>query len=132
MYLADTSAWLNALRTRPVGSGIRLNELIVSGSSVFLTGIIVQEVLQGARDELHFQRMRDWLTPQRLVSPHDEVDTYIAAARLYAKCRWRGVTPRSSNDCLIAQIAIEHNLTVLHDDSDYEKMAKVEPRLKLA
>jgi predicted nucleic acid-binding protein len=33
---------------------------------------------------------------------------HIPAAQLYQDCRKTGKTPRSSNDCLIAQIAIEN------------------------
>jgi predicted nucleic acid-binding protein len=35
-------------------------------------------------------------------------------------------------DCLIAQIAIEHDLVLLQDDDDYERIRKVVPALKLA
>ena len=132
MYLVDTSAWLEYGRKHPRPIGVRLKAVLESGTAVFVSGVIVQEVLQGARDALHFQRMREWFAMQRLVPPLSDVDTYVAAARLYAQCRWRGITPRSGNDCLIAQLAVERDLTLLHDDSDFEKIAGVEPRLKLA
>ena len=32
---------------------------------------------------------------------------------------------RSSMDCLIAQTAIEHGLHLLHNDSDFDRIAKV-------
>jgi hypothetical protein len=31
----------------------------------------------------------------------------------------------SSVDCLIAQTAIEHNLLLLHNDSDFDRIAQV-------
>jgi|JI10StandDraft_1071094.scaffolds.fasta_scaffold49533_5 predicted nucleic acid-binding protein len=34
-------------------------------------------------------------------------------------------------DCLIAQIAIEHDLILLHNDRDYVRIAKIVPNLKL-
>jgi predicted nucleic acid-binding protein len=40
-------------------------------------------------------------------------------------------TPRSPHDCLIACIAIEHGTPLLHDDKDFEAIARVEPRLLL-
>lgn len=57
--------------------------------------------------------------------------TYAAAGALYARCRWAGITPRSPHDCLIAQTAIEHGLPLLHDDRDFERIADVEPGLRL-
>jgi len=53
------------------------------------------------------------------------------AAHLYARCRWAGVTPRSANDCLIAVLAMEASLPILHQDRDFPAIAKIEPRLAL-
>lgn len=38
---------------------------------------------------------------------------------------------RSTIDCQIACIAIEHDAELLHDDVDYVRIATVEPRLRL-
>lgn len=131
MYLADTSAWIEYTRPRPRGIGIVLRDLLEADAAVFVTGVVVQELLQGARDELRFRRLRKWLKPQRRIAAKDDFSTFAEAGRLYARCRWQGLTPRSSNDCLIAQLAIEHDLLLVHDDSDFEKIAKVAPRLRL-
>lgn len=57
--------------------------------------------------------------------------TYADAGALYARCRWAGITPRSPHECLIAQTAIEHSVPLLHDDRDFELMARGEPALRL-
>lgn len=132
MYLVDSSVWIDFGRPRPRPAAQRLRQLIEREAAVYLTGTIIQEVLQGARDDMHLAQMTRWLAPHRLLPPKDAFRTAAAAAGLYARCRWAGVTPRSSNDCLIAQIAIEYELTLLHDDTDFERIASVEPRLKLA
>lgn len=67
----------------------------------------------------------------RCVAPADDVGAAVEAARLFLQCRLRGRTPRSSNDCLIACIAIEHDVLLLHNDRDFEAIASVEPRLRL-
>jgi len=46
------------------------------------------------------------------------------AARLYFVCRRKGVTVRSTIDCLIAAIAIEHKALLLHDDRDFDAIAR--------
>ncbi len=51
---------------------------------------------------------------------------------MYFNCRRAGITIRSATDCLIARIAIEHELILLHDDRDFESMAEVVPELELA
>ena len=51
---------------------------------------------------------------------------------MYFDCRRAGITIRSAADCLIARVAVEHELMLLHDDRDFEKMAEVVPDLALA
>jgi hypothetical protein len=53
------------------------------------------------------------------------IDSYIAAAGLYRKCRKKGVTIRSTIDLLIAQIAVENDLILMHHDTDFQNIAKV-------
>lgn len=67
---------------------------------------------------------------QPLVFPSHPVNSYIEAARIYQRCRQAGITIRSTIDCLIARIAIEHGLVVLHDDEDFRRIARVDRRLK--
>jgi len=64
-------------------------------------------------------------------SPRDAVNSHIEAARMYHLCRRAGKTPRSSNDCLIARIAVEHALVLLHDDRGFEAIAAVVADLRL-
>lgn len=49
---------------------------------------------------------------------------YEEAADLYRACRGRGATVRKLIDCLIAAIAIREGATVLHNDRDFEVLAK--------
>lgn len=99
---------------------------------VGISGQILQEVLQGARDSSGFEAMRGHLVRRPLFEPADVYNSRVMSALTYAQLRWRGITVRAAGDCLIALTAIEHGLTPLHDDADFEKIARVEPRLKLA
>ncbi|GHV88268.1 hypothetical protein AGMMS50267_06280 [Spirochaetia bacterium] len=47
------------------------------------------------------------------------------------KCRENGITIRSTIDLIIAEIAIENNLYILHNDSDFTYMAKVINEIKI-
>ena len=51
-------------------------------------------------------------------------DTYIHAVDIYRECRKKGFTIRKTIDCLIAAIAIENNLALLHNDRDFSNIAK--------
>jgi len=37
------------------------------------------------------------------------------------------ITVRSTIDCLIAQVCVEHDATLLHNDRDFERIASVVP-----
>jgi predicted nucleic acid-binding protein len=54
-----------------------------------------------------------------------EVFRTSKAVDLYGQARRRGLTVRSSVDCLIAACAIRHDLELLHRDRDFPALAKV-------
>lgn len=89
------------------------------------TSFAVQEILQGARDEREWRRLHKYLVGLPLASLRP--DSHVAAARIYFDCRRRGLTIRGSIDCLIAQTALEHDLALLHDDRDFDAIARVRP-----
>jgi predicted nucleic acid-binding protein len=48
----------------------------------------------------------------------------ISSAKLFFDLRKKGVTIRKSTDCLIAQIAIDNNALLVHNDSDFDLIAQ--------
>ena len=118
------------LRNRKTTPVARLRKLLELGEAA-ASPVIAQEVLQGATNPQAFGKLRKYFTGIPLLGTHRMVDLHIAAAELYARARWRGITPRSPHDCLIAVTAIEEDVPLLHDDGDFERLATVEPRLKL-
>lgn len=131
MYLVDTSVWIDLLRQRD-NTPVRILRFLLQNQLAFgITSTIYQEILQGARHEQDYQRLRDDFATQRFYHPQDPVRSYAQAARLYFECRQHGITIRSTIDCLIAQIAIEHDLILLHNDKDFTRLAQVEPTLEL-
>jgi predicted nucleic acid-binding protein len=125
VILADTSALLPFLAGRRSRAGEAMSAALAEGVEIALTPIVVQEVLQGAADEREWRRLRTYLLTQLLLVPRDPIATHVAAARIYYDCRRRGLTVRSTLDCVVAQIAIEHGVPLLHDDRDYEAIARV-------
>ena len=131
MVLVDTSVWIDFLRGSPTPQVATLEALLEGDDLVGTAPIILQEVLQGADSPRRFEQWRRGFSGLISYLPLDPIDTHVEAARLFAACRRAGKTPRSSNDCLIAQIALEHDLVLLEDDRDFESIASVERGLRL-
>ncbi len=131
MILVDTSVWISFFSRQPGPRAARLRDRIERGVVVCTAPPILQEVLQGTTSEEHFEAMRRRLRAIHVLHPRNEDETFVAAARIYAQCRWKGITPRSATDCLIAQIAIEHDVSLYCDDEDFRRIAQVVPALSL-
>jgi predicted nucleic acid-binding protein len=132
VYLVDTSVWIDSLRQVDNAPARYFRSLIADRAPYGITGVIYQEVLQGARGEQDFEQLRSHLGSLTFWHPLDPVETYAEAADLYRRCRVRGVTVRSTLDCLIARLAIEHGLLLVHNDRDFDHISSVEPGLKCA
>ena len=130
MYLVDTSVWVSYLRAGPIGPLAELEVLLENPLACGICDQILMEILQGARDESAFRKLGRYFGGQRLYRFADPTHSHMEAARLYLRCRRGGVTVRSALDCLIAQCALEHDLTLLHADRDFEHINRVLPALK--
>ncbi|MDR2517582.1 MAG: DNA-binding protein [Spirochaetaceae bacterium] len=53
------------------------------------------------------------------------------AVMLYINCRKKDMTIRSTLDLLIAEITIENDLYLLHDDNDFENLSKAYKNLMI-
>ena len=131
MYLVDTSVWVDFLRGSGTPQVAALKGLLEGDDIVGVAPIILQEVLQGADSDARFEKWRKYFEGLCCYAPADPVASSIAAARLYQACRRAGKTPRSSNDCLIANIAMEHDLVLLHSDRDFTVIGAAVSGLKL-
>jgi predicted nucleic acid-binding protein len=132
VLLVDTSVWIDFLTGRATGAVNHFRERLEARETFALTELIYLEVLQGVRDPEAATKISTYLRGQLFLAPRRGLQTYDAAAELYRRCRAAGVTVRSTIDCLVAQISIEYGAILLHSDRDYERIARVEARLKLA
>lgn len=130
MVLVDTSVWIDyfrKIRNEPVA---KLERLIEEAASFAITSVIYQEILQGADSEISFARLKRSLGTRVFLHPADSIESYAEAARIYSRCRRIGITLRSTIDCLIAQIAIERRVPLLHSDKDFDRIRQVAPELQ--
>ena len=118
MILVDTSVWIEILNGR-LGSSIETDSLFR-----FVTcPPVVQEVLQGLRRGAGSDAFREAFLALPCLGDPLPLTTFLAAAEIYRQGRSKGYTIRSSTDCLIAAIAIEHAVPVWHKDRDFTQIA---------
>lgn len=120
MILLDTSAWIKFLRN--TGSPVcHLVEELLAGE-IAICDPVKMEVLAGARDEAELLRLRRLLARASFMPTH--VTDYEDAAALYRHCRRQGETVRKLMDCLIVAIAISAGVPILHNDADFDVLAR--------
>ncbi|MES2999185.1 MAG: PIN domain nuclease [Pseudomonadota bacterium] len=127
MLIVDSSVWINRSRNIDTDS-TRFVDYRDGEEEIAVTGVIVQEVLQGSRSNAGFEQLRDMFLAMPLLEP-DGFATYDLAAQLYRRARSLGLTIRKPSDCLIAAIALEHGALLVHNDRDFQALAHVEPAL---
>ena len=130
MILVDTSVLIDFFKGIKNPAEVRFKSILEQDIPFGITALIYQEVLQGAKSEKEYAGLKKYLSSQRFFHPQDPIETFAKAAGIYFRCRKKGITVRSTVDCMIAQIAIENELLLLHNDKDFEAMAAVAP-LKL-
>lgn len=129
MYLVDTSVWISYLQGRDSDAAALLDKLLLNPLAVGINHQIYLEILQGAKDKKAFDQLDCYFSGQRFHEFSEATASYREAARIYFNCRRKGITIRSSVDCLIAQCALENNLILLHEDRDYLRMQSCTPNL---
>lgn len=123
MILIDTSVWIAVLRNR--SGEVQMLRTWLAGQEPVLARFSQLELLQGARDEKEWGLLSEYLSSQTYLDP--EPQCWTRAARLYFELRRSGNTVRSPIDCCIAQLSLDHGLTLLHQDRDFVTIAQVRP-----
>ena len=122
MVLVDTTVWIDFFADRPAPHVAKLRELIENDEDLCLCGVILAETLQGIRSDAEYRRTKDRLDSLICFPMHQA--TFLRAASLYRSLRKKGITVRKPVDCMIAAVAIEYDLRLLHNDRDFDNIAK--------
>ncbi|MGH9078149.1 MAG: type II toxin-antitoxin system VapC family toxin [Acidimicrobiales bacterium] len=123
MTLVDTSAWIEFLRATGSDTHRAVRQLLEDHAPLHTTDVVVMEVLAGARDEGHLQRLRRMLARCDHVAV-EGLASYESAAHQYRACRQAGETVRALTDCLIGAVALRTGVPVLHNDRDFDVLAR--------
>jgi len=116
MILIDTSVWIEAFRDGSSRAAQVLTRSLEEGK-VVISGIILVELLQGARTKKEYNLLLKRLKVVPVLNPDN--DTWKQAAKLAFHLKRKGVTIANSIDIIIAAIAIQNKLQLYSFDKHF-------------
>ncbi len=119
MVLIDSSIIINFINGNQYRDKITT---LISQKKFCTTEIIIMEILQGTKEDGAFFKIKSFMESLPLIQI--TYDDYIEAANIYRTCRKKGITIRTSADCLIAAVAMNHNLELFSNDRDFDNIRK--------
>ena len=122
MILVDTTVWIDFFAARSLPHVVALETLIENRENICICGIILAEVLQGIRQDTEFRKTRDLFNS--LIFLPMPYTVFLRSAEIYRKLRKKGITIRKPLDCMIASVAIENDMPLLHNDKDFQPIEK--------
>ena len=131
MILVDSSILINYLKGTENKQTILFDKILDNNIPYGISDYTYQELLQGSKTTQEFEKLKEYLETLTFYHLQLGKESFEKAAFLFFQCRKSGITIRSSIDLLIAEISIENNLLLLHNDKDFENMSKVIPELKI-
>ena len=124
MILVDSSVWIDWLNAEDTAQTDALARLLDEPESPVICDRVLQEVLQGIRDDRHADNIERTLTALTCLDTGG-VKLALASAALYRGLRKQGITIRAGNDIVIAALCMQYKLQLLHCDRDFDAIAKV-------
>jgi hypothetical protein len=116
--LVDTSVWADFFNGFDSAEQRALARLIAGDDEICTCGVVVAEVFQGLRRPAGRAEIEGLFRELVFLEPAG-LEPYLRAADIYRRLRGKGVTVRSTIDCLIAVIAEENGCDVLSRDRDF-------------
>ncbi len=122
MIVVDSSVWIANLRGLDTPTVRKLRAAVDDGGDILIGDLILLEVLQGARDEAHADRIERNMRRYPVASMLDG-NLAAQAARNHRSLRARGITVRKTIDMIIGTFCIGGSHVLLHDDRDFGPIA---------
>jgi hypothetical protein len=122
MVLVDSTVWIDFFSSRSSPHVNALEILIEERNDICICGFILTEVLQGIQNDLEYKRTKDLFNNLIFLPMPNQV--FIHSAKTYRSLRKKGITIRNTVDCMIAAVAIENKIPLLHNDKDFIPIEK--------
>ncbi len=127
MVVVDTSIWIDFFQNPETVFQERLEDLIKENNRAVICGVVLQEILQGIRDNKSYEATKQRLS--RLPFLDTSRETYLHASSLCRVLRRKGITIPPV-DTTIAAIAIQNRLPLFTSDKHFTTISK-HSKLKL-
>jgi hypothetical protein len=122
MVLVDSTVWIDFFSSRSSPHVNALEILIEERNDICICGVILTEVLQGIQNDLEYKKTKDLFNNLIFLPMPNQV--FIHSAKIYRSLRKKGITIRNTVDCMIAAVAIENKIPLLHNDKDFIPIEK--------
>ncbi|MBN1999173.1 PIN domain nuclease [candidate division KSB1 bacterium] len=122
MLLVDTTVWIDFFNAHDTKHTFYFENAVKTNVDICICGVILAEILQGIRDQGQFDTTKQYL--ENFIYLEMYYSVYLRAAEIYRSLRAKGITIRKPIDCIIASVAIEYNIPLLHNDRDFERLEK--------
>lgn len=122
MILVDTTVWIDFFANRDTSQVSTLINQLENNNNLCLCGVILNEILQGIKNSNEYRRVEHMMNSLLFIDMTKE--TFILSAEIYRKLRTQGITIRKTLDCMIAAVAIENKIPLLHNDRDFDPIQK--------
>ena len=122
MILVDSSVWIGYFNGKINPQTEWLDAAL--GKEIIIVGdIILAEVLQGFKSDCDFNKAKELLLNFQFMEMLGQ-ELAIKSAENYRFLRRKGVTVRKTIDVIIGTFCIHHNISLLHDDQDFDPLTK--------
>ena len=122
MILVDSSVWIGYFNGKINPQTDWLDSVL--GREIIIVGdLILAEVLQGFKSDLDFHKAKELLSNFQFMEMLGQA-LAIKSAENYRFLRRKGVTVRKTIDVIIGTFCIHHNISLLHDDQDFDPLTK--------
>lgn len=120
MVVVDSSVWVDYFNSRRTAETNALDSLL-GREEIVVGDLILTEVLQGFREDEHFEQARRLFRAFTVVSMLGP-EMAERSAQHYRLLRKQGTTVRKTIDVMIGTYCISHKLPLLYSDRDFDPM----------
>lgn len=125
-FIVDSSVWIDFFNKKGSKNIEKVIELMYASTledSIIILPVILQEILQGIRDDKQYELVSVIIHGFEFID-FDPYKYAVKAADLFRALQKKGITIRKANDCLIAAFCIDLNILLIHNDRDFDNIAK--------
>jgi len=122
MIVVDSSVWIDYFNGQKTAKTDWLHSSL-GNTPIIMGDLILAEVLQGFQSDKDFGIAKEILLHMPFMAMGG-LTLALESAMNYRLLRKKGVTVRKTIDVMIGTFCIHHQLSLLHDDRDFDPMVE--------